>query len=121
MAAEDLRGDVVRCANGGVGHHAARFAPHVDLRAVADGEIYLVECDGVTVARFAWGLHELVIVRVFMLGVEACAQAEIGKFDMTAAVKKDVVGFDITSMAIVSMTSRDPHGQPSAASTSTNG
>lgn len=42
-AGEDLRGDVVRCANGGVCENTARFAPCVDLCAVADGQIDLVQ------------------------------------------------------------------------------
>lgn len=96
LPAEDLGGDVVRGADGGVGHHAAGLAPHVDLGAVADGEVDLVEADGVAVAGLAGRFHELVVVGVFVLGVETGAEAEIGEFDVATAIEEDVVGLDVT-------------------------
>jgi len=72
LPAEDLRGDVIRSADGRVSHHTARFAPHVDLRAVADGEVDLVEGDGVAITGLAGWFHKLVIVGVFVLGMETC-------------------------------------------------
>ena len=70
LPAEDLGGDVVWGADGGVGHHAAGLAPHVYLGAVADGEIDLIETDGVAVARLARWFEELLVVGVFVLSVE---------------------------------------------------
>jgi len=69
------------------------------LRAVADGEVDLVETDGVAVAGLAGWFHELVIVGVFVLGMETSAQAEIGEFDVATAIEKNVVGLDITMVA----------------------
>ncbi len=69
------------------------------MRAVADGEVDLVETDGVAVAGLAGWFHELVIVGVFVLGMETSAQAEIGEFDVATAIEKNVVGLDITMVA----------------------
>jgi len=111
LPAEDLRSDVVRSADGGVGHHAAGFAPHVDLRAVADGEVDLVETYGVAVAGLAGWFHELVIVGVFVLRMETCAQAEIGELDVATAIEKNVVGLDVTMVARNLMSALDPEVQ----------
>jgi hypothetical protein len=43
LAREDLRCDVVWCANGGVRELTPRFAPGVDLVAVGDGKLNLVD------------------------------------------------------------------------------
>ena len=73
LAAEDLRGDVVWRADRGVSHHSAGFAPHVDLGAVADGEVDLIKADRVAVSGFAGRFEELLVVGVFVLSVEASA------------------------------------------------
>ena len=53
LAAEDLGGDVVWGSDCGVGHDTAGFAPGVNLRAIANGKVDLVDGDGVAVTRFA--------------------------------------------------------------------
>ena len=40
--------------------------------------------------------HELLVVCVFMLRVEAGGEAEIGKFYVAASIEEDVVGFDVS-------------------------
>lgn len=78
------------------------------MRAVADGEVDLVETDGVAVAGLAGWFHELVIVGVFVLGMKTCAQAEIGEFDVATAIEKNVVGLDITMVVRDLMSALDP-------------
>lgn len=99
LPAEDFGGDVVRGADGGISHHAAGFAPHVDLRAVADGEVDLIETDGVAVAGLAGWFHELVVVGVLMLGVEAGTEAEIGEFNVATAIEENVVRLNVAIVA----------------------
>ncbi len=102
LAAEDLGRDVIGRADGRVGHDAAGFAPGVDLGAVADGEVDLVEGDGVAVARLVGAAFEqLLVVGVFVLFVEAGGEAEVGEFDVSAAVEEDVVGFDVAGRLLV--------------------
>lgn len=43
LATEDLRGDVIWCADGRVGELSPRFTPGVNLCAVANGKLDLVE------------------------------------------------------------------------------
>lgn len=43
---EDFRGDVIRGSDGRVCHDASRFAPSIDLAAIANCKINLVEVDG---------------------------------------------------------------------------
>lgn len=40
-------------------------------------------------------MQELLVVRGLVLLVEAGREAEIGQLDVSAAVEKDVVGFDV--------------------------
>ena len=49
FAGEDLRSNVVGCADCGIGHDTSRFAPGVDLAAVADSKIDLIKIDRVTI------------------------------------------------------------------------
>ena len=51
LAAEDLGCDIVGSPNGRIGHNAARFTPGVDLGAVANGKVDLVEGYRVAIAR----------------------------------------------------------------------
>lgn len=44
---------------------------------------------------FGWPFEELLIIRVLMLSVEACAEAKVGKLDVPFRIKKDVVWFDV--------------------------
>lgn len=95
---EDFGGDVVGSTHGGVSELPTRLAPGVDLVAVADCELDLIEGDGLSVRgdgfRACVG-HELLVVGGCMLSLEACRQAEIGEFNVTATVEEDVVGFDV--------------------------
>ena len=92
---EDFRRDVIGCTDRRVSHNTTRFAPHVDLRAVADGKINLVERHGVAVATLRGPFEELLVVGVFMLSVEASAQAKVGELNVPSSVKENVVGFDV--------------------------
>lgn len=98
LPAKDLGCDVVRRADGRVGELAARLAPRVDLLPVGDGELDLVEVDGLAVvavgAVFA-AREQLLVVGRFMFFVEARGEAEVCEFDVAAAVEEDVVGFDV--------------------------
>lgn len=49
FASEDLGCNVVGRPDCGIRHDAARFAPGVDLVAIADGEVDLIDVDGVAV------------------------------------------------------------------------
>lgn len=49
FAGKDLRSDVVRRSDCRVCHNAARFTPCVDLIAVADCEVDLIDVDGMAV------------------------------------------------------------------------
>ncbi len=72
-AGEDLGGDVVGGSHGGVGEDTAGFAPSVDLGAVADGEIDLVEGDGLAVFALLFvgaAFEEFLVVGVVVLFVE---------------------------------------------------
>ena len=53
LPAEDLGGDVVWRADRGVSHHSPGFTPHIDLGAVADGEVDLIEADRIAVSGLA--------------------------------------------------------------------
>ena len=98
LAAENLGRDVVWSSDRGVGHDAAGLTPGVDLRAVADRKVDLVNGDGVTVARLVGrAFQELLIIGVFMLRVEAGGKTKICKFDVAASVEEDVVWFYIAS------------------------
>lgn len=46
FSSEDFWSNVIRGSDSRVSHNATRFAPGVDLTAVADSEVYLVEVDG---------------------------------------------------------------------------
>ena len=49
LAGKDLRRNVIRCTDSRVRKLATRLAPRVDLLAVRDGELDLVEVDGLAV------------------------------------------------------------------------
>lgn len=98
MAGEDLRSDVVGSTDCRVGHQATRPPPVVDLRTVANCKVDLIDRDGVTVTsrprRSA--LEKLLIVGIVMQPVETGGEAKVGELDVTATVKENVVGLDIT-------------------------
>ena len=97
---EDLGSDVVGSADGRVGELASRLAPRVDLVAIADRELDLVEVDAVAVVAGAGfgrlAVHELLVVRRIVLFVETSREAEVCQLDVAMLVKQDVVGFDVT-------------------------
>lgn len=96
LSTEDLGRNVVWSADRGVCHDTAGLPPLIDLGAIADCEVDLVEGDRHAIfAWFAGGFEELLVVGVFVLSVEARTEAEIGEFDVAAAVKEDVVRFYI--------------------------
>lgn len=37
------------------------------------------------------------VIRVLMLGMEACAETEVGEFDVPFGIKEDVVGLDVST------------------------
>lgn len=51
MAAEDLRGNVVRSANSGVGHESTGLTPVVNNATVANREINLIKVDRIAITR----------------------------------------------------------------------
>ena len=99
MSAKDLRRNVVWRADRRVCHDAARLAPGVDVATVADGEVNLVDVDGVAIVAACIGraFEELLVVGAFVLLVEAGRQAKVGEFDVAFAIKEDVVRFDVTT------------------------
>lgn len=101
---EDLGCDVVRRADGRVGHETAGLAPSVDLVAVGHSEVDCVDHDRVAGTRvvllFARGIRAafeetLVIVLVVRL-VKTGRETEVGELDVAIFVDEDVIGFDIT-------------------------
>ena len=88
LAAENLRGDVVRRSDSRVSHDATGFTPGIDLGAVANGEVDLVEGDRVAVAGPIGGaFEELLVVRILVLCMESSRQTEIGELDVATAVE----------------------------------
>lgn len=100
LCSEDLGSNVVRSADSRVRHDASRFAPSIDLAAIAHGKVDLVEVDrvshGVSISTTRSILHQLLVVRVLMLLLETSGQAEIGQLDVPTTVKQDVVRLDVT-------------------------
>ena len=103
LPAEDLRRDVVRRSHCRVRQLAAGLAPGVDLVAVGDGELDLVDADRVAVLlhRFRAALrHQLLVVGCGVFFGEAGRETKVGEFDVAAAVEQDIVGFDVTVEAV---------------------
>lgn len=100
LAAEDLGSNVIRRTDGGVSQLTPGLAPGVDLVAVGDGELNLVDGDGVAILRHGFGPrlgHELLVVGGGVFFGEAGGQPEVGEFDVSSAVEQDVVGFDVSA------------------------
>lgn len=99
LAGEDFRCNVVRSTDSRVGELTARLAPCVDLVAVADSELNLVNTHRLAVcglrARTSVG-HELLVVRCVVLLVEASRETKISQLDVSTSIEENVVGFDIT-------------------------
>lgn len=100
-ARENLRSNVIRSTDRGVSEDTARFAPGIDLGTVANGQIDLIQGDGLSVFTLflvSTALQELLVVRIVMLFVETCRKAEVGELDVASPVKENVVRFDITNV-----------------------
>ena len=104
VATENLWSNVVRRSDGRIRHNSTRLAPGVDIAAVADCQIDLVNVDGVAVVAGCAGcsFQQLLVVRAFVLLMEASRQAKVGEFDMAFTVEEDVVGFNITAFTSIS-------------------
>ncbi len=97
LSAEDLGRDVVGGTDCGVCHDTAGLPPLVDLGAIADWEVELVEGNRHSIfAWFARGFEELLVVGIFVLSVEAGTETEVGELNMATAVEEDVVRFYVT-------------------------
>lgn len=87
LSAKDLRRNVIRGPHRRVGHDTARFAPGVDLPAVADCEVDLVQGNRVSVTRLTRRtLEKLLVVRILMLCVKTSGETEIGEFDVSTTI-----------------------------------
>lgn len=112
FAAEDLGGDVIRSADSGVRKLPAGLAPGVDLVAVGDRQLDLVDADRVAVlvdGLRAVRRHELLIVRRSVLLGEASRETEVSELNVSASVQEDIVGLDVT---VVWLVNRKPNCPP---------
>jgi len=101
FAGEHFGGDVVGCADGGVGELTTFFAPGVNLVAVGNCELDLIEGDGVAVVGSGFAVHELFVICLFVLLVETGGKTKVSKLDMPATIKEDVVWFDVTGIVSI--------------------
>lgn len=90
IAAEDLGGNVIGSTHSGVSELPAGLSPGVDLGAVADCQLNLVQIHGIAVV--SGGLvgstsQEFLVIRCFVFLVETSRQTEIGQLDVAAAVQ----------------------------------
>lgn len=71
VAAEDLRCDIIRGTDCGIGHNSSRLSPIVDRTSIADREINLVKVHRISVPRSTrLALEELLVIGVVMEFVE---------------------------------------------------
>lgn len=97
LTTKELWRNVVGCPHSRIGHDTARFAPSVDLSTVADSKVDLVEGDGVAVPRLVRRtFHQLLVIRTFVLFVEASRKTEVRKLDVSTTIKEDVIRLDVT-------------------------
>ena len=93
--------NVIRCPNRGVGKLTSRLAPSIDLITIADGKLNLVQSYAVAIVTRCcsrcFAVNELLVVLGIVLFVESGGQPKVGQFDVATAVKKYIVGFDVTS------------------------
>jgi hypothetical protein len=101
MSCEDLGSNVVWGSDRRVGHQSSRSTPVVDLRAIANRQINLVNSHRVPVSRsVGFALQQLLIVVVVVQSVEPGRKSKVGQLNMAAAIQEDVVWFDITEARI---------------------
>lgn len=87
LSAKDFRGNVIGGSHRRVRHDTARFAPGVDLPAVADCEVDLVQGDRVAVTRpTRRTLEKLLVIRILMLCVETSRETKIGELDVSTTI-----------------------------------
>lgn len=102
LSAEDLGSDIVGCTDGGVRQLTTGLAPAVDLCTVADRELDLIDGNRVAVVAIRElrrvAREELLIVGRLVFLVETGRKAEVSELDVSAAVEKDVVGFNVTAV-----------------------
>lgn len=97
VASEDLWGNVVRRAHSGIGHQSSRSSPIINLRAVANGEVDLVNGHGISISwSVRLALEELTVVVLIVPLVEAGRETKIGQLDMATTVEENVVWLDVT-------------------------
>ena len=101
FAGEHFWGDVVGCADSGIGELTTFFAPGIDLVAIGDRQLDLIEGDGVAVICSGFAMHELFVVCLFVLLVKSGGKTKVSKLDMPATIKKDVVRFDVTGIVSI--------------------
>lgn len=103
LPTKDLGRDVIGCADSRVCHDSPRFPPVVDLASIADRQIDLVECNAMPIILLGRGRSpkQLLIVRCFVLLVEASREAKVGEFQMAVLVEEDIVGLDISMISSV--------------------
>lgn len=101
MAREDLGRDIIGCANRRVRHQSPAPSPVVNLCAIRNRQVDLVDGNGRTVAGLVrLALQKLLVIVVVMQLVETSRQTEISQLDMTTAVQKNVVGLDVSAVCI---------------------
>jgi hypothetical protein len=98
LAVEDFRRNIIRSSNGRVGHGTTGLSPGVDLSTVGYREVNrIIKVTRVAVPVLGSRVFEKVLVVSVVVGLFASGRkTEIGKLDVTTAVKQDVVGFDVT-------------------------
>lgn len=102
MSTENFGGNIIRCTDSGVCHNTPRSTPVVNDSSVADRQIDLVEINRVAVTGL-WcrlPLQKLLVVRVVVKAMEASRQSKIGKLDVSAPIKQDVVRLDVTGIKL---------------------
>jgi hypothetical protein len=102
LSAEDFGGDIIGCTDCRVGELSTGFTPRIDLLAIRNGELDLVEVDGLAVIAVGTVFatcEELLVIRGFVLFVETSGETEVSEFDVAATVEQDVVWFDVTGIA----------------------
>ena len=98
FATENFGGDIIGGSNSGVSELTPRFTPSVDLIAIRNGQLDLIDGDTIAILcqrlRFAHSLQLLVVGRGMLFG-ETGGKTEVGEFDVATTIQQNVVRFDI--------------------------
>ena len=99
LSIEDLGSNVVRGTNCRVSHSPTRFTPGVDLSTIRNSQVDgIVEVSRVAVSIPGGRVLQEVLVVCIVVGLlPTGGKAEVSKLDVTTAIEKNVVRFDITS------------------------